>query len=109
MKKTVLRSYARLIARAGINVQKGQEVMVRAGLDQPEFVRMLVEECYRAGAKRVRVEWDYEPLKKLDYRYCSQTVLSTVEDWEKAKCVRFYLEVRDLHNRVSSYIIAYPL
>ncbi len=88
MKKTVLRSYARLIARAGINVQKGQEVLVRAGLDQPEFVRMLVEECYRAGAKRVRVEWDYEPLKKLDYRYCSQTTLSTVEDWEKAKLER---------------------
>ena len=50
MKKTTLRSYARLIARIGANVQKGQEVSITAGLDQPEFVKMLSEECYRAGA-----------------------------------------------------------
>ena len=44
MKKTTLRSYARLIARAGANVQSGQEVFITAGLDQPEFVQMVVEE-----------------------------------------------------------------
>ena len=62
MKKTVLRKYAHLIATVGINVQKGQEVFVAAELDQPEFVKMVVEECYRAGAKRVVVDWDYQPL-----------------------------------------------
>lgn len=46
--------YARLIARKGINVQKNQEVIVNASLDQPEFVKMVVEECYRAGAKKSR-------------------------------------------------------
>ena len=56
MKKTVLRKYAHLIATVGINVQKGQEVFVAAELDQPEFVKMVVEECYRAGAKRVVVD-----------------------------------------------------
>ena len=45
MKKTVLRKYADLIARKGINVQKGQEVLVYAELDQPEFVAMVVEAC----------------------------------------------------------------
>ena len=34
MKKTVLRSYARLIAVAGIHVQKGQDVRILADLDQ---------------------------------------------------------------------------
>ena len=38
MKKTVLREYAKLIVRCGANVQKGQDVMIYAGLDQPEFV-----------------------------------------------------------------------
>ena len=28
MKKSVLRSYARLIARTGVNIQKGQEVFL---------------------------------------------------------------------------------
>ena len=40
MKKTVLRKYANLIARCGVNVQPGQEVFIAAGLDQPEFVRL---------------------------------------------------------------------
>ena len=50
MKKTALREYARLIVRSGVNVQKGQEVMVYADLDQPEFVKMVVEEAYKAKA-----------------------------------------------------------
>ena len=45
MKKTILREYARLIVRSGVNVQKGQDVLIYAGLDQPEFVQMVVEEA----------------------------------------------------------------
>ena len=64
MKKTVMQRYAKLIARKGVNVKKGQDVLVNAGLDQPEFVKMVVEECYRAGAKKVTVEWSYQPVTK---------------------------------------------
>ena len=82
MKKTVMQRYAKLIARKGVNVKKGQEVMVFAGLDQPEFVKMVVEECYRAGAKKVIVEWSYQPITKAHYRYRSLETLSTMENWE---------------------------
>ena len=85
MKKTVLRSYARLIARTGVNIEKGQEVVIVAGLDQPEFVKMVVEECYRAGAGKVTVDWDYQPLTKLHMRYRSVRSLQTVEKWEEEK------------------------
>ena len=44
MNKTRLKKYANLIARCGVNVQKGQEVMISAQLDQPEFVKMVVDE-----------------------------------------------------------------
>ena len=83
MKKTTMQKYARLIARKGINVQKNQEVIVNASLEQPEFVKMVVEECYRAGAKKVTVEWSYQPLTKLNYRYRSMKTLSTIEKWEE--------------------------
>ena len=76
MKKTILRKYANLIARCGANVQKGQEVFISAGLDQPEFVHMVVEECYKLGASRVVVDWDYQPLTKTHVRYCSLKTLS---------------------------------
>ena len=85
MNKTRLKKYANLIARCGVNVQKGQEVIVNAGLDQPEFVKMVVEECYKAGAKKVSVEWSYQPLTKLNVRYCTEKVLSTMEKWQIEK------------------------
>ena len=85
MNKTRLRKYANLIARCGVNVQKGQEVVINAGLDQPEFVKMVVEECYKAGAKEVSVDWHYQPLTKTHVRYCSDKVLATVEKWQVEK------------------------
>ena len=41
-----LEAYADLIVKTGINPVAGQEVLVIAGLDQPDFVRMVVEKCY---------------------------------------------------------------
>ncbi len=85
MKQTILRRYARLIARKGVNIQKGQEVIIGCDLDQPKFVEMLVDECYKAGAKKVRVEFSYQPLEKLHVRHQSVTTMAKVEEWEKAK------------------------
>ncbi len=85
MKKTVLRQYARLIIRCGVNLQKGQDLIVRADLDQPEFVQMVVEEAYKAKAREVTVEWDYQPLTKTHVRYQSLKTMSTVHEWQKAR------------------------
>lgn len=85
MKKSTMQKYARLIAQKGVNVQKGQEVIVNANLDQPEFVKMVVEECYKRGASKVMVEWAYQPLTKLNYRYRSVKTLCKMEDWEVEK------------------------
>lgn len=79
MKKTVLRKYAQLIAASGVNVQPGQEVFIAADLDQPEFVKLLVEECYKRKAKKVVVDWSYQPLQKLHYRYRTLTTLSKLD------------------------------
>ena len=89
MKKTVLREYAKLIVRCGVNIQKGQEVMIYADLDQPEFVKMVVEEAYKAKAKKVIVEWNYQPLQKIHVRYQSVKTMSTVEEWVKARQEHF--------------------
>ena len=85
MKKTILRKYAQLIAKAGVNVQKGQEVFIYAELDQPEFVQMVVEECYKLKAKKVVVDWNYQPLQKLHVRYRSLSTLSTLSSYDEAR------------------------
>ena len=88
MQKTRLRKYAALIAKVGVNVKRGQEVIVYAELDQPEFVKMVVDECYKLGAKKVSVEWSYQPLTRSHVRYCKESVLGEMEDWQLAKWER---------------------
>ena len=85
MKKTVLREYARLIVRMGLNVQKGQDVLVYADLDQPEFVKLVVEECYKAKAREVTVLWDYQPLQKVHAKYKSVKTLGDVPKWQQER------------------------
>ena len=85
MRKTQLQKYAKLLARVGLNVKKGQTVFVAADLDQPEFVTMVVEECYKAGASEVYVEWSHQPTDKISSQYRSLESLSTLAPWAKAK------------------------
>ena len=91
MKQTILRKYARLIARMGVNIQKGQEVLIYCDLDQPKFVQLLVDECYKAGAKKVKVEFSYQPLEKLHVRHQTVTTMARVEEWEKTR-LQYWLD-----------------
>ena len=88
MQQERLKKYAELIAKCGLNVQKGQEVLVRCGLDQPEFVTMVVEECYKLGAERVKVEWSHMPVTKLHYLFRTEETLSEVTEVEIAEWER---------------------
>ncbi len=91
MTKKTLRNYAKLITKVGVNVQKGQEVVITAEPDQPEFVAIVAEECYRAGAKRVVVDWTYQPLTRLGVRYRTLKDLSKVEAYQEAR-LKYRLE-----------------
>ena len=85
MKKTYLKEYARLLVKCGIAVKKGDIVIINAGLDQPEFVKMCVEECYRAKAAKVMVEWSYLPLTKVNVNNMNAKLLGKVEAFEEEK------------------------
>ena len=85
MKKEQLQKYAQLLAKTGVNVQKGQSVFIAAELDQPEFVTMVVEELYKAGASEVYVDWSHQPADKLSSQYRSLESLSQLSPWNKAK------------------------
>lgn len=79
VKKELLQEYARVVARIGARVQKGETVIIRPQLDQPEFVTMVVEECYKAGAKEVIVRWSHDPIGRLHYKYQTVANLGKVD------------------------------
>ena len=57
MNKNLLKQYARLVAGVGINVQKGQTVVVRCPVDCADFGRALCAACFELGAKDVVMDW----------------------------------------------------
>lgn len=91
MKKSIMRKYAKLAVKTGVNLQKGQGCLISAQVDQHEFAEMVAEEAYRAGAKWVRINWADQSFTKLAYRHETATQLSRVEEWEKAR-QQFYVD-----------------
>lgn len=91
MKKTILKKYARLIAKVGANVRKGQGVMLNIDVGQAPFAALVAEECYRLGAKWVELNWSYQPMTKLDYRFRTLRTLSQVPAYKEEK-MKMYTE-----------------
>ena len=103
MTKTMQKKYARLIARVGANIKKGQPVRIYCEADQHEFITILVGECYKAGASRVEVDWAFQAVTKLNYKHRSLKSLSEVPAWQEERLklmveevpCRIYIESED--------------
>ncbi len=78
------RKYAYTLARVGLNVQKGQTVLVEAAVEGWPFTSIFAEECYKLGAGNVVVHYLDLPNMKVAARYRKDEDLRHVEDWEYA-------------------------
>ena len=81
MKKSLLRKYAKLAVRSGVNVQKGQILVINAEANAYEFVRLCTEEAYKAKAKKVVVNFSDEEVTHQTYLHCSKETLSEFPDY----------------------------
>jgi aminopeptidase len=84
-----LRNFAKVAVQKGVNVKPNQDVIIYAELDQPEFVAMVVEEAYAAGARKVRVKWSYQPISKISAIHTNEEALSEIEPWQKEEMQYF--------------------
>ena len=99
MDKKKLNDYARLLALKGVNVEKGDEVWVYSGLQQPDFIAAVVEQLYKGGAKRVEVFLDDDRFYRLGAKYQSVTTMAKFYPWSKARYI-----YRKKHNVSTLYI-----
>lgn len=88
MKKSLIKKYAELIAHSGVAIRKGQDVVINADVNQEKFVAMLVEACYKEGARVVEVRWSSLSCAKVAYRKASQKALSEVTPVQIARAER---------------------
>ncbi len=79
--KTRLEKFAGLAVKVGVNVQKGQLLVINAPVDAKEFVRLLVKSAYEAGAGNVMVRWNDAIVNKEWYLHVDETELEDVKSW----------------------------
>lgn len=73
--------YAELALRTGVNLQKGQALMINSSIEGADFTRILVRKAYELGAKDVIINWQDDEISLLRYENAPEEVLTTVPQW----------------------------
>lgn len=81
--------YAELALRTGVNLQKGQALMVNSSIEGADFTRIVVKKAYELGAKDVLVNWEDDTLTLLKYQNAPEEVLTTIPQWKIDKQLAF--------------------
>lgn len=82
MSKTKLEKYAELAIKTGLNVQKGQNVIINTNIHAVALTRLCVEEAYKAGAKRVVVFYNDEHISRSHFVHQDPEVLEDIHPWQ---------------------------
>lgn len=76
--KSILKKYAEVAIKVGVNVKKDQPLIINAPAEAYEFVRLLAEEAYKKGASSVKVNFNDHELARLRFKNESEEVLSVI-------------------------------
>lgn len=83
--QTNLNKYAELAVKVGVNVQPGQILMIDAGIESLEYVRLVVKHAYAAGAKLVKVNWADEAITRMRYDLAPDESFEIAPKWTAAE------------------------
>ena len=86
--KNLLKKYAHLVIKMGVNLQPDQLLVINAPLECADFARLLAEEAYTIGAHDVIVNWKDEKLAKLRYTMGKESIFSEFPEWRRL----FYMD-----------------
>lgn len=79
--QTKLEKYAELAVKIGVNVQKGQTLIINATIDTAELVRLIVKQAYEAGARFVKVNWSDDTVTRLRYDMAAEESFLDEPKW----------------------------
>ncbi|MCR5611776.1 MAG: aminopeptidase [Clostridiales bacterium] len=82
MNEKMLWQYARLVIGVGINVQKGQPVMVNCPVECAEFGRLLAKAAFEAGAKDVYMNWRDDFISREHWLHADDSVFDAAPVWD---------------------------
>ncbi len=96
--------FAELAIKTGINVQKGETLLIRTDIEAFDFARRCVKEAYKAGAKHVYVEYSDEVLTRENYLSAPDEAFDEYPEWQSYK----YTEIAKNGGSFLSIVSANP-
>ena len=78
-----LQEYARLLIRVGLNVRKGQNLVISSPVECAFFARMCAEEAYAVGCREVIMNWHDDAMARLKYLHADDTIFDEVALWRR--------------------------
>ena len=78
---TLLDAYANLTIRSGLNLQKGQQLLITAPLDAVPLVRRITEHAYKAGASLVTTMYGDDVTTLARFKHAPDSAFDTAPGW----------------------------
>ncbi len=76
-----MKEYAELLIRVGLNVQKGQEILIHSPVDSAPFARLCVQAAYEAGAAEVTMDWSDDFVTREHFLHAEDRFFDTTPEW----------------------------
>lgn len=73
--------YAHLLIEVGLNIQKGQELVINSPVACADFTRLCVKAAYEVGAKDVTVLWRDDFVTRQHWLNAADEVFDSVPEW----------------------------
>jgi len=77
--------YAEVLIKIGVNLQPGESLYISTELAHREMISLITDAAYKAGARFVEVNWNFEPLTKSRLLNCNPEYLGFVPEYEIAR------------------------
>ena len=77
-----LAHYADLAVQVGVNIQPNQYLYISASTESTEFVRLVTEKAYDAGARQVFVDWNDDIISRLRYEKAPSDSFAEFPEWK---------------------------
>ena len=78
-----LKEYAQLLVRVGLNVRKGQTLVISSPVECAFFARLCAQEAYEASCREVVMNWSDDELGRMKYLHAADDVFDTVPLWRR--------------------------
>ncbi|MCQ2386897.1 MAG: aminopeptidase [Clostridia bacterium] len=81
LKGKLLEKFAELSLKIGVNIQKGQGLLIVCPVEKSEVAVAISKKAYEFGAKIVDIRWECDETEKINYQFADTKALCDIPKW----------------------------